>query len=94
MTAYGLAEIEVPEAVDAVVRVGSDDGVKVWVNGEAVHEHNVDRGAALDDDQAPARLKAGKNTLLVQITQGGGGWVFCLRLTRPDGVPLAFTMAQ
>ena len=94
VTAYGLAEIEVPEAVDAVVRVGSDDGVKVWVNGEAVHEHNVDRGAALDDDQAPARLKAGKNTLLVQITQGGGGWGFCLRLTRPDGVPVAFTMAQ
>lgn len=94
VTAYGLAEIEVPEAVDAVVRVGSDDGVKVWVNGEAVHEHHVDRGAALDQDQAPAKLKAGKNTLLVQITQGGGGWGFCLRLTRPDGAPLAFTMAQ
>ncbi len=94
VTAYGLAEIVLPEETDAVVRMGTDDGVKLWINGEVVHEHNVDRGAALDQDHAPVTFKAAKNTLLIQITQGGGGWNFCLRLTRPDGTPLSFTTGE
>ncbi|MCL4217975.1 MAG: HEAT repeat domain-containing protein [Candidatus Hydrogenedentes bacterium] len=89
--AYGFATINVDKDTDAVVRVGSDDGVKVWVNGEVVHENNVDRGMAMDQDQAPIKLLAGDNTLLVEITQGGGGWGFCVRLTQPDGKPLLFT---
>lgn len=89
-TAYAYAEIDASEASDITVRAGSDDGIKIWVNGVAVHEHNVDRGMAVDQDQAPAKLVAGKNRILVQITQGGGGWNFCLRLTHPDGRPLSF----
>lgn len=89
-SAYAYAEIDASEAADITVRAGSDDGIKIWVNGEAVHEHNVDRGMAVDQDQAPAKLVAGKNRVLVQITQGGGGWNFCLRLTHPDGRPLSF----
>ena len=90
-TAYGFATITVDQDTDAVVRVGSDDGVKVWVNGQAVHENNVDRGMAMDQDQTPIKLHAGDNALLVEITQGGGGWGFCVRLTQPDGKPLLFT---
>jgi hypothetical protein len=89
-TAYAFARISVPEATDVVLRAGSDDGVKLWVNGEAVHENNVDRGAASDQDQAPANLRAGENDILAQITQGGGGWAFCLRITRADGATLPF----
>lgn len=92
--AYGLAEIELPEDTEAVVRVGSDDGIKVWVNGAVVHEHNVDRGSSLDQDQAEAMFKAGKNAILVEVTQGGGGWGFCVRLTRPDGSALPFRAAK
>lgn len=89
--AYAYAEVEVPQAADVTVRAGSDDGIKIWINGDVVHEHNVDRGMAVDQDQAPARFTAGRNRILVQITQGGGGWNFCLRLTHPDGRPLGFT---
>lgn len=89
--AYAYAEIDAPEAADITVRAGSDDGIKIWINGEAVHEHNVDRGMAVDQDQAPAKLTAGVNRILVQITQGAGGWNFCLRLTHRDGRPVVFT---
>jgi len=89
--AYGVAEITVPAACEAVARMGSDDGIKLWVNGQVAHENNVDRGLQLDQDKAKVQLKAGKNTLLVEVTQGGGGWNFCLRLTQSDGAPLAFT---
>jgi len=71
--------------------MGSDDGIKVWVNGDVIHENNIDRGTLLDQDQAPAKFRAGKNAILVQVTQNTGGWDFCVRLTRPDGAVLPFT---
>lgn len=89
--AYAVAKINVAQGGAATLRCGSDDGIKAWVNGAAVHENNIDRGFALDSDQAPITLNAGENTILVQITQGGGGWNFGVRLTQPDGTPLAFT---
>jgi HEAT repeat protein len=91
VTGYAFAKINVPADTDAVVRCGSDDGIKVWVNGQSVHENLIDRGVVLDDDEAPIKLKAGNNDILVEVTQGGGGWAFVLRLTRPDGSPIAIT---
>jgi hypothetical protein len=90
VTGYATTTITVAADTDAVARMGSDDGIKLWVNGAAVHENNADRGTQIDQDKAPIKLKAGVNTLLVEVTQGGGGWNFCLRLTNKDGAPLAF----
>ncbi|MBI5092404.1 MAG: HEAT repeat domain-containing protein [Candidatus Hydrogenedentes bacterium] len=92
-TGYGVATVTVPVPTDAVARMGSDDGIKLWVNSAVAHENNTDRGTQIDQDKAPVKLKAGVNTLLVEVTQGGGGWNFCLRLTDKDGKPLAFTEA-
>lgn len=89
VVAYAYAEIESPEERDVVLRMGSDDGIKVWVNGEVVHNHDIDRGTQIDQDAAPAHLVAGRNKVLVLISQGGGGWNFCLRLTTPEGVAIA-----
>jgi len=85
--------VDVPEAGDAVLRCGSDDGIKVWINGEVVLNRDVDRGAKVDQDQAPCKLKAGANEILVEISQGGGGWNFNLRFTTPDGRPLVTSPA-
>jgi HEAT repeat protein len=90
-TAFLYTEIEVNEEMDAVVRTGSDDGIQVWVNDTSILENNIDRGTAIDQDQAPCKLKAGVNKLVVQITQGAGGWNFCLRVTHPDGTAVNFT---
>jgi len=91
VTGYAYTTVTVAADTDAMARMGSDDGIKLWVNGAAVHENNADRGTQIDQDKAPIKLKAGVNTLLVEVTQGGGGWNFCLRLTNKDGAPLAFT---
>lgn len=88
--AFAYATIHVTEAQEATLRIGSDDGVRAWINGTKVHENITDRGTALDNDLVPVSLKAGDNALLLEIIQHAGGWNFCARLTSPEGTPLAF----
>lgn len=88
--AYAYTEIEVDAAQDVVVRMGSDDGYRLWINGELVTENRVDRGLAPDSDAADAKLVAGVNRILLKVSQGAGGWAYCLRLTQPDGKGVAF----
>jgi len=84
--AYLKAELTVPQATDAMLLMGSDDGIKVWLNGTEVHSNNIDRGQIVDQDMAPITLKSGPNKLLLKITQGGGGWSACARIVGPDGL--------
>ena len=72
--AYGLIYIESPREQQTRVFVGSDDAVKVWLNGELVHEEHVDRGASDYQSNSPVTLKQGRNLLLVAVYQGGGWW--------------------
>ena len=53
--------------------VGSDDGVKVWLNGEVVHYNPVTRGAGDYQDAFPVTLKQGTNVLLVAVDNRGHG---------------------
>ena len=72
---YGLIILEAAEAQDGVpAKVGSDDSVKVWLNGEVVHTNAVNRGAGDFQDDFKVNLIAGKNVLLVKVSERGGGW--------------------
>lgn len=74
---YAWMELELPRAADVLLGLGSDDGVKVWLNGALIHEHWAARSAAPDDDIVRAHLREGKNQLLlkVQNLQGECGFV-------------------
>ena len=54
--------------------VGSDDAVKVWLNGKLVHNNPINRGAHDYQDTFPVRLKKGENVLLVAVYEFWGGW--------------------
>jgi hypothetical protein len=69
--------------------MGSDDGIKAWLNGKVVHTNNVDRGCVVDQDTAGVRLAQGTNVLMFKITQGGGGWAAAARLADNDGKPIS-----
>jgi len=86
--AYLKTEIIARQATDAILLMGSDDGIKVWLNGTVVHSNNVDRGQVVDQDMAPIKLKEGSNELMLKVTQGGGGWSVCTRIVGPDGLPI------
>ncbi len=65
--------------------LGSDDGVKVWLNGTVIYSNNTARPITVDSDKVGLQLKAGWNTLLFKITQNNQGWEYCARLVKPDG---------
>ena len=72
---YGLIILDAPEDQSGVpMKVGSDDSVKVWLNGEVVHTNPVNRGAGDFQDDFKVNLVAGPNVLLVKVSERGGGW--------------------
>jgi len=87
--AYGRTAIHSDSEQTAWLVVSSDDGVKVWLNGEVVHESNTSHALT----QAPAKvkitLKSGWNNLLLKVTQNTQGWGFGARLTDAGGAPLS-----
>lgn len=92
--AYAVATVIAPTERSAEILLGSDDGIKLWVNGKLEYENHAHRAAAVDQDLVRVPLKAGVNTLLVKVDQGGGGWGFYLRFDDPTerlryGLPVA-----
>ncbi len=73
--AYALINIvSTREQNDIGMGVGSDDEVKVWLNGAVVHINNVDRGTEGVQDRFRVNLKAGDNLLLVKVGENYGNW--------------------
>ena len=77
---YAWTEFEVPDDMDGWLGIGSDDGLKIWLNGELVNDKWVRRTSRLDDDVVSLHLKKGKNQLLIKIQNAMGLWSFTCRL--------------
>lgn len=96
--AYAYAALESSTQMDARLLVGSDDGVKVWLNGELIHSKHLRRGLTRDEDTVAMRLRQGSNRLLLKVDQGEGGWALMARLVAdsgkaPEGVVSALDIA-
>jgi alpha-galactosidase len=74
--AYGYTEFESPAARETVIRLGSDDGIRAWLNGEMVHTNEARRAYGLPGDAVPVKLRAGRNQLLVKIDNARFNWAF------------------
>jgi len=83
--AYLRTRFRSPVARQAVLELGSDDGVKVWLNRTLVHANNVTRGVSAGEDRVEVDLRQGRNFMLVKVTQGVGGWGFTACLADKDG---------
>lgn len=62
---------------------GSDDGLRLWVNGELVVESTRPRGVNVHEDAFTLRLEPGTNHLLVKVANLGGGFGFALARVKP-----------
>lgn len=77
--AYASAEIYTDEPGKALFGIGSDDAVRIWLNGELVHDQWIGRAADFDQDLVAFTLKKGKNRLLVKVLNQRGDWSFACR---------------
>jgi hypothetical protein len=81
---YAWTEIEVTADLTAWLGIGSDDGLKVWLNGELVNDRWQHRVSHLDDDVVPLKLKAGPNRILLKVQNKTRDWSFIARLRFRD----------
>jgi mono/diheme cytochrome c family protein len=69
---YVAKRVFVPSAREVEVSIGSDDGFRIYRDGELVAENQVNRGVAVDQDRITVPLSAGEHTLLMKIVNTGG----------------------
>jgi tetratricopeptide (TPR) repeat protein len=91
--AYAVCYVEAEADRDGLVlRVGSDDQARVYLNGREVHHCARPRPFRLDEDEVkPVRLQKGVNVLVFKVVNEALDWAGSLRLTdgggrAPEGV--------
>lgn len=82
---YVRTTIQSKTGGEYVLRLGSDDGIKVWLNGTLVHANKVARPLAANQDTVKITLRPGANAVLVKIVNGGGNEGFSFGITDERG---------
>jgi hypothetical protein len=81
ISAYAMLRIYSPEKQPVAILLGSDDYVRLSLNGKTIHERLVARGAMPDEDAIPATLEPGWNTLLARVVNVTGEHALYWRLS-------------
>ena len=79
--AYLKTDVWIEEAQAVLFEIGSDDGIKLWLNDNPVHQLNVQRGHNQGEDVIEVNLEKGWNPILMKVTQGTGDWGASLVIT-------------
>ena len=64
----------------ALLYIGSNDALKVWMNGTELLAKNVQRDADADQEQVQVNLKPGNNALLLKVVNYSGPSGFYFRI--------------
>ena len=69
----------------AQLSIGSNDALKIWLNGTEILSKNVQRDAGADQEQFQVQLKPGNNALLLKIVNYSGlsGFYFRIETETP-----------
>jgi len=83
---YALASVRIADEAERklLLLVGSDDSVRVWVNGKPVHTNEKQRGVRADEDAVEVTLAPGWNDVLLKVANFKGAWGLALRLAEVD----------
>ncbi len=87
--AYARTWLYAPAEEKVRLEIGSDDGIKIWLNERVVHANNTARAIEAGADSEDVTLKQGWNSVLVKVTQNNLGWAFCVRFAQSSGEPVA-----
>lgn len=90
VVSYAFAYFEAPKDQEAELWIGSDEALKIYINGKAVYTFSGVRNYAKNDfvsEKVKAEIKAGENTLLVKSIQKYGYYQFALNICEPESNP-------
>lgn len=85
---YAAVKFTLPAEFKGRLLTGSDDALRVWLDGRLVVEKLRLRSARIDEDQTPLTIPAGEHTFLVEVSQYSGGWGLYFRLEDGQGQPV------
>ena len=77
---YGLLSIVSDNEYAATLKVGSDDAIKIWLNGEPVHRNPIARPTTGFQETVDVIINKGDNLLLVKVIDSGGHWAMFIDL--------------
>jgi len=80
VAAYAYKEISIEKEGTYIFALGTNDGGRLWINGNQVWDHKEARGCKPDNDLIPVYFKKGINKILLKIEEKGNNWEFCARI--------------
>jgi PQQ-like domain len=86
--AYAEVNLSARQSRNVLLKVGSNDGFKCWFNGKEAGRFDGGRSYRPDQDTLAVRARPGINTVLLKVTQMGGGWGFSVRVTDTQNNPI------
>jgi WD40 repeat protein/tetratricopeptide (TPR) repeat protein len=81
ISAFALTRVYSPDPRHVAVLLGSDDGVRLWLNGRLVFETAEGRMVSPGEEAVSVTLRAGWNTLLARVSNGVREHALHLRLS-------------
>lgn len=82
---YAHVYVYSPSSQSVRLWLGSDNGIKVWLNGSVVETVDTGRGLTVDQDKLTVSLLAGWNRLLCKVSQYGGNWQLTAKVCDANG---------
>jgi hypothetical protein len=78
-SAYAFTKFDWPRAENIVLYVGSENGLRIWLNGKAVYDAQAKRSYVPDTDAVDVTVVQGTNTLLLRVFDEGPIWRTSIR---------------
>lgn len=79
VVSYAYVEVYSHSEKKVKLCLGSDNGIKAWLNGKNIHTNDIGRDFVYDEDKIDVKLKSGWNSLLLKIHNRKALWQFSAR---------------
>ncbi len=88
VVAYAFCQVNSKGRQKAILSLGSNDGVMVFLNGKKIHENHPVNGRWLqkDNDYVPVILRSGLNHFLFKVDEGTGDFGLVARLLNYEAI--------
>ncbi len=85
--AYAVSYLKVDEKQKVVLRIASDEALRVWVDRKLVDSEEKRRPLKFDQTHVGIELTPGWHEVLLKVCDQTGPWGFRCRVTAPEGGP-------